>query len=407
MPDVIFTVPFAMEATARFVRAAARREGLRLGIVSQEPLERLPEEIRDNVAGYQQVGSALDPDQLTVAVRALAHGWGGNVDALVGILEPLQESLATTRERLGIPGMGAEAALNFRDKARMKDLLRSSDLPCAQHRLCTTVDEAVDFAATCGYPIVVKPPAGAGARNTYRAEDETQLRGGLGSMPPSAERPVLLEEFMTGQEYSFDSVTINGQHVFHSISCYHPSPLEVMETPWIQWGVLLPRSIDGPEFAAISEFGPKALAKLGMDTGMTHMEWFRRPDDSIAISEVAARPPGAQFTSLISYAHDLDFYDAWIRLVTEGEFEPPERQYSVGAAFLRGQGTGRVVDVHGLEQAQRELSDLVVEAKLPQRGQAQASGYEGEGYVILRHPDTAVVEQGLQRVVSLLRVELG
>jgi len=407
MPDVIFVVPFAMEATTRFVRAAAERSGLRLGIVSQEPLDRLPGEIRQAVNGYQRVGNALDPDQLSQAVAKLAHGWGGRVDALVGILEQLQESLATVRERLGIPGMGLEAARNFRDKARMKDVLRAHGLPCAKHRLCSNLPEAIEFARTCGYPLVVKPPAGAGARNTFRVEDELQLRSGLKSMPPSAERRVLLEEFITGREFSFDSVTLGGEHVFHSISCYHPSPLEVMEAPWIQWSVLLPRDIAGPEYAAISDAGPRALQCLGMQTGMTHMEWFRRDDGSIAISEVAARPPGAQFTSLISYAHDLDFYDAWIRLMTEGAFQPPTRRWSVGAAFLRGQGTGRVVDVHGLEAAQRELGELVVETKLPKKGQAQAGSYEGEGYVILRHEDTDVVERGLRKLVSMLRVELG
>ena len=61
---------------------------------------------------------------------------------------------------------------------------------------------------------------------------------------------------------------------------------------------------------------------------------------SIAISEVAARPPGAQFTSLLSYAHDVDMYAAWARLEIFGTFAPPERRYAVGAAYLRGQGDG-------------------------------------------------------------------
>jgi len=33
--------------------------------------------------------------------------------------------------------------------------------------------------------------------------------------------------------------------------------------------------------------------------------------------------------------------------------------------------------------------------------------YEGEGYVVLRHAETAVVARALARVVSLVRVELG
>jgi hypothetical protein len=63
--------------------------------------------------------------------------------------------------------------------------------------------------------------------------------------------------------------------------------------------------------------------------------------------------------------------------------------------------------VHGLAQAQRELGGLVVEARLPRPGEAQPSGYEGAGYVIVRHPQTRVVEQALKRAVELIRIELG
>jgi hypothetical protein len=192
-----------------------------------------------------------------------------------------------------------------------------------------------------------------------------------------------------------------------SISVYAPTPLQVMETPWMQWTVMLPRSIEGPEFEAIRRAGPAALSTLGMVNGMTHMEWFRRDDGSIAISEVAARPPGAQFTSLISWAHDRDFYSAWADVSVFERFDPPERRYATGAAYLRGQGAGVVSGLSGVEELQRELGELVVEARLPQPGQAKSSSYEGEGYVILRHPETAVVEAGLKRVVERLRVELG
>ena len=62
--------------------------------------------------------------------------------------------------------------------------------------------------------------------------------------------------------------------------------------------------------------------------------------------------------------------------------------------------------VHGVEQLQRELGNLVVEARLPQPGQPASSSYEGEGYVIVRHPETDVVQDALRRIVSGVRVEL-
>lgn len=388
MSNVVFVAPFALDTTMRFVRAAAKLPDVRLGLVSQEPLERMPEDVRRGLDAYEVVSDALDPDQLVGAVRKLAPRWGGEVDHLIGVLEQLQVPLAQARERLKLPGMTVEAAQNFRDKSRMKDVLRENGLPCAAHGLAGTREEAHAFARECGFPLVAKPPAGAGAKHTARVDDDEQLAAFLRSVPISPAEPIMLEEFITGREHSFDSVSLGGKHVFHSISRYFPTPLEVMESPWIQWCVLLPREIDVPEFDDIRDAGRRALDCLGMDTGLTHMEWFRREDGSIAISEVAARPPGAQFTTLLSYAHDRDFYRAWADLMCNERFDPPERKYAAGAAFLRGQGAGRVVSVEGIKEAKDALGDLVIEAKLPRYGQAQASSYEGEGYIILRHPET-------------------
>jgi biotin carboxylase len=331
----------------------------------------------------------------------------GSVDRLIGMLEQLQVPLGEVRDALGIPGMGAEVAHNFRDKARMKTVFEANGVPCARHRLAHSAAEARSAAAELGYPLVAKPPAGAGARSTFRIENDTQLERWLRVDPPGDRNPVLLEQVVVGDEHSFDSVLIDGDLVWHSISRYLPTPLEVIENPWIQWAVLLPRDISGEAFDPIRHHAVAGLRALGLRTGLTHMEWFRRPNGDIAISEVAARPPGAQFTSLLSYAHDVDMYAAWARLEIFGDFTPPERRYAVGAAYLRGQGNGSVVGIHGLDILQRELGDLVVEAQLPRQGQPASGTYEGEGHVILRHPETSVVEAGLRRVVEVARVELG
>src|SRR6185436_7293824 len=110
--------------------------------------------------------------------------------------------------------------------------------------------------------------------------------------------------------------------------------------------------------------------------------------------------------TLIGYAHDIDFYKAWARLVVYDEFDVPQRRFAAGAAYLRGQGTGRVAAIHGLDVLQKELGNIVVEARLPVAGQGPSGTYEGEGYVIVRHPETAVVERALRRIVSVARVEM-
>jgi hypothetical protein len=148
------------------------------------------------------------------------------------------------------------------------------------------------------------------------------------------------------------------------------------------------------------------LEALGVGTNLTHMEWFRRRDGSIAISEVAARPPGAQFTTLLSVAHGTDFYQAWVELMVHGTFAAPKRSASVGCAYLRGQGSGRIQRVLGMDQIVRELGPLLYERHLPEIGAAPRDSYEGDGYIIVRGPDSKTVEQALARVVETVRVEL-
>lgn len=403
--NVVFVAPFAMETTLRFARRAAELPGVRLGMISQEPGEVLMRELAGKLQAFERVNDALDPDQVQRATRAIGSHFGGKVDRLLGVLEQLQEPLAIVRERLQIRGMDLHEARNFRDKARMKDALRAAGVPCARHALAHTPDEARAFAKQV-LPLVVKPPDGAGARNTQRIDSLEQLEAWMQSFPPSAKQPLLLEEFILGKEHSFDTVMVHGKLVWSSISEYTPGPLEVMENPWIQWCVVLPRSVDGDAFDPIRREGQRALETLGMFTGLSHMEWFRRADGSIAISEVGARPPGAQFTTLLSFAHDRDFYRSWAELMVHERFEPPARNWSVGAVYLRGQGGSRVNRVHGVEDVQKELGELVMQARIPRPGQPKSETYEGEGYVIVRHQETAVVKQALNRVLELIRVEM-
>ena len=404
MRTVVFVAPFFLPATLRFVKAIADLPKIRFGLISQDPVEDLPPEIAQRVETHYRISQCLNAGQLAIAAKEISKKMGG-IDRFFGALEDLQLPIAKVRDHLGIEGLGVEAATNFRDKSRMKNLMRQHDLPCARHALVTDKAQAWAFVKETGYPLVVKPPDGAGARNTFQVSNPETLKDYLDVFAPSPTNPTLLEEFIQGDEYSFEGFSIQGHMVWHSLTRYYPNPLDVLKNPWIQWCVLLPREIDHSRFDDIRYYNRQVLQTLGMRTGVTHMEWFRRKDGSVAVSEVAARPPGAQIMSLMSYANSRDFYHAWAELMVHDRFEPPERKFAAGAAFLRGQGQGRVKRVHGLEQAQREVGDVVMEAKLPQPGQFSSSSYEGEGYVIVRHPDTEIVKRALQRLVSLIRVE--
>jgi hypothetical protein len=172
--------------------------------------------------------------------------------------------------------------------------------------------------------------------------------------------------------------------------------------------VVLPREVDDPRYDDIKDVGARALEALGMSTGLSHMEWFRRRDGSVAISEVAARPPGAQITTLVSRATDTDFVRAWAELMVFDTFTVPERKYAAGIAYLRAQGPagGRVRAVHGIDRLSEASRALVTDAELPAVGAPPRPTYEGDGWILVRHPRTEPVMHALREIISTVRVEL-
>jgi len=407
MRQVLFVAPFAVDTTLRFVDGAAEVPDSRLILITQDPIERFPPGLRAKLGAHFKVDNALDARHLIEAAAEIRRRVGP-IHRLLGTLEQLQEPLAEVREALGIPGMDLATATQFRDKSRMKDVLRRAGLPCARHRLIREVADAWSFLEEVGYPVVVKPPDGAGAKATYQIENAEQMHQLLREAPPHPKRPLLAEEFIQGSEHSFDAVSIDGKMVWHSLTHYLPTPLDAVRNPWIQWCVLLPREIDHPRYDDIRTAAAASLRALGMVSGASHMEWFRRPNGTVAISEVGARPGGAQISRLMSFGHEFSFYKAWGRLMIDETWQTPRREWAAGAAFLRAQGEGqRIRAIHGLGQANREIGHLVVESNLPKIGQPPSSSYEGEGFVIVRHRDTEVVHEALRRLIRLIRVELG
>ena len=185
------------------------------------------------------------------------------------------------------------------------------------------------FVEEVGLPVILKPRDGAGSIGTHRATTKAELEQALSRFVPE-----MVEEMMVGKERSFETASIRGVPQWDSHTRYDPAPLVVLENPWIQWCVILPREEETSDTQAIRPVAHAALKVLGMHTGISHMEWFRRNDGSVAVSEVGARPPGAQIVTLNSWAHEVDVYRKWAELVALDRWSMPPRKYAVAAAFF-------------------------------------------------------------------------
>jgi hypothetical protein len=324
--------------------------------------------------------------------------------------------MAEVRDTLGIEGIGSEVARNFRDKDRMKEVLRASGVPVARSALVGSPNGLRAFVEQVGFPVIVKPQAGVGARETYRVTSAADLAALVAQgVVPSASAPLQVEEFVRAREHTCETVTVRGKPVWRSGTRYFPTPLEALEAPWMQYCVLLPREdedTDWTRFHPVNEAALTALfgrsAGTAAGTALTHMEWFLRDDGSSLVNEVGVRPPGVGIMPLMGLAHETSFFADWAELIAFDRFTPRARRWAAGVAFFRGQGTGdRIVGVQGIEAAVEAAGDALVEMRTPKVGQARADGYEGEGWATVRSATTEGAKQALLALIERVRVRYG
>ena len=107
-----------------------------------------------------------------------------------------------------------------------------------------------------GYPVIIKPIAGAGSMDTYRVDNAEELKAAIAKIGHIDH--VNVEEFIDGEEYTYDTICIDGKIVYTNIGYYRPRPLIARSEEWISPQTLCLRDLDAPELAGRTRDGTRS-----------------------------------------------------------------------------------------------------------------------------------------------------
>jgi carbamoylphosphate synthase large subunit len=400
---VLFMAPEFPANQRRFVKAL-KEVGAAVTGIGERPVEYLGE-LAHWMDGYEQVPSVCHLPSLVEAVRRVqARGW---VDRLEATVEAHVLAAASAREARGIPGLSVRAATLCRDKPMMKEFLRKHGIPCAQTIRATTPAAVREFGQHIGYPIIIKPVAGAGAAGTYRVDGEAQLDAVLKECHVDRGAEVAVEEFIVGHEGIYDTLVVNGSVELEFISHYYPSVLPAMRDRSVSPQIVSTNRMDAPGYDDLKIMGRKVIKALELGTTATHMEWFYGPK-GMYFNEIAARPPGVGQWDSYSASNDMDVYRQWARAIVHGTLDQrPSRRQAAGIVALRPDRDGHIAGYSGVGNLHEAFGAHVVESHLPAVGSATQpveAGYMANAWVRMRHPDYDSLRQMLDTVGSTLKV---
>jgi ATP-grasp N-terminal domain/ATP-grasp domain len=386
-----------------FVRGLAY-SGARVVGLGDQPREALPEMARAHLSEYWRVASFADEDGIVDEVAR--SGAARSLDQVESLWEPTMVLAARLREALGLPGMSVEQTVRFRDKELMKRALDAAGIRTPHHYSATTAHGVREAAERIGFPVVVKPIAGAGSAHTHRVASAEELETVLPQLRHV--REVSVEEFVEADEFTYDTICAGGEPLFENVCWYRPRPLLARQLEWISPVTMALRDITVPYLENGLAMGRAVLRALGFQAGFTHMEWYRRSDGEAVFGEIGARPPGARTVDVMNFAADSDLFQRWAEAVTRGAFsEPVNRSYNAASVFKRAQGRGHIVRIEGLSHLLAEYGDAVCAIDLLPVGAPRRDWMQtliSDGMVIVRHRELAGCIEISDRFASELQL---
>src|SRR5262249_9511989 len=163
------------------------------------------------VADDTVIADTYDVDG-TVAAAIQYHQTKRPIDGVMCMAADVPMTVAAVAAALGLPGIPLASARLAADKLAMEEAFRRSNIPIPWFQAIGSLEELNAVADARGFPLVLKPIDGRGARGVLRLTETTDLAWALAHAAGQSRRGcVMIEEYLEGPQISTEGLLVNGE----------------------------------------------------------------------------------------------------------------------------------------------------------------------------------------------------
>jgi biotin carboxylase len=218
--------------------------------------------------------------------------------APIGLLPGIERAVTLAdelTEKLGLPTNGTALSAARRDKYHMIETVRRAGIPGTEQLLATDPETLLAWYREHPGRVVLKPVSSAGNDGIYFCDNAEEVGSAFGkligarSVLGQQNRAVLAQEYLVGNEYIVNTVSLRGRHQVTDIwKMHHLSANGVRDLP--AGAELLPRY--GAEQGELVRHTLLVLDALGIRHGPAHSE-LKLTTKGARLVETGARVCGA------------------------------------------------------------------------------------------------------------------
>lgn len=232
---------------------------------------------------------------------------------------------------LGLTANPIETSKITTNKFAMRKALKNANLPIPHFQIANHKTQLEDL--TLNYPLIVKPIDRSGSRGVEKVYNLNQLHTATNNaIKESFKNQAIIEEFITGNELSVESISFEGKHYIIQIT----DKVTTGEPYFVELEHHQP-SQQPPEIQQkIISIVKKSLSALGIRYGASHTELKITNEGEIKIIEIGARMGGDFIGSdLVYLSTGYDFLKGVIDIAL-GNFTVPFKNWNKhsGVYFL-------------------------------------------------------------------------
>ncbi|WP_417764146.1 ATP-grasp domain-containing protein [Shewanella chilikensis] len=216
--------------------------------------------------------------------------------------------------KLGLVSNSLECIEYTTNKYKMREHLAKQGIPIPRYAYLNSID----IVSAPVYPVIVKPVDRSGSRGITLVRTSAYLDSAINlAFEESFSNEILIEEFVTGREFSVESISFNGVHEILQIT----EKFTTGAPDFIEMGHTCPARINDDERELITDLVLKTLEAVNIIYGAAHTELKINESGNAFVIEIGSRMGGDYIGSdLVLYSTGFDFTKAVLAISMQEKF---------------------------------------------------------------------------------------
>ena len=149
-----------------------------------------------------------DHEKIVAFARQHEIAW-----AIIGPEQPLTEGLTDKLQAADVKVFGPNQAAAQIEGSKLfaKQLMEKYKIPTAEYKEITNKQSALQYIASCEYPVVLKKDGLAAGKGVIIANNYEEAQAGVETLYPEEDGIVVFEQFLEGEEFSLMTL-VNGDY---------------------------------------------------------------------------------------------------------------------------------------------------------------------------------------------------